>query len=189
MREINCIINYVSLLTCVIFINSFFLIVPVEVKTVTFELNLATDIEFSEALTDTSSEAYQLAAQGVKDVFITEMEMMAMNTGMELVGMEVAFASDVGDRRKRRAISTSATITVYFTVDVAGFGAAFDFGAFLSELTSVIQEVAAKAIAASPGTHININAVVTVIDTTPEDPVTIDGMLYEITCFSCFTLN
>ena len=70
-----------------------------------------------------------------------------------------------------------------------GFGAAFDFGAFLSELTSVIQEAAAKAIAASPGTHININAVVTVIDTTPEDPVTIDGMLYEITCLSCFTLN
>ena len=140
--------------------------------TLTSDMKMATMIEFSEALTDPSSEEYKLAAENIRGVFGAEMENMAEVMGAILERMEVLFEEGSSFRRRRRGSSTEAVITSVFSVTISE---STDLTQLENDVISSSTSAANAAIASSGGAFISADAVITV----SVGIETAEGMYYE----------
>ena len=140
--------------------------------TVNAQLKVATLMEFSNSLTDPSSEDYQIAADNIKSVFHKKIDDMALMFSMTLKMMTVLFqqgSDGKAGRRKRRSASAEAVITVAYSVpaDVVSMytciGVSYQCTPtdITNDLLTSTTRVANEAIS-MPQEYISSDAVVTV---------------------------
>ena len=142
--------------------------VEMKTRTVTAEIKMATMIEFSEILLDTSSEEYRTASQNIKDVFQTDLDDMAGTIGLTLESLSVLFQKSVGGNdkhRQRRSTGTDAIITAVYTVPESK---STNLAKFEDEILSATTTAANTAILNSAGTFISTDAVASVLISTEE---------------------
>ena len=146
------------------------------VATLSSEMKMTTMIEFSEALTDPSSDEYRLAAENIRGVFGTEMENMAEIMGASLERMEVIFeegTDNSSNGRRRRGTSTEAVITSVFSVTITE---STDLTQLENDVISSTTTAANNAIANSGGAFISPDAVITLSVGITTDEETPEGM-------------
>ena len=129
-----------------------------EIINMVAEVTIATMIEFIEALTDTSSDEYRVAADNIKAIFQEEFENVARLHGLTLDSLWVVFSEGSGGQRKRRSTTgtADAAITVVFDAPVLQSTDRTELG---NEITSSVQTAANAAISNSDGTFISPDAV------------------------------
>ena len=134
-----------------------------EIINMVAEVTIATMIEFIEALTDTSSDEYKVAADNIKAIFQEEFENVARLHGLTLDSLWVVFSEGSGGQRKRRSTTgtADAAITVVFDAPVLQSTDRTELG---NEITSSVQTAANAAISNSDGTFISPDAVAALCD-------------------------
>ena len=144
-------------------------------------------LDFSAALTDPSSEEYQIAAENIKALFGGEMENMADIMGAILEKLEVLFeegSDNSSSGRKRRATSTEAVITSVFSVPISE---STDLSKLENDVMSSTATAGNAAIANSDGTFISPDAEITVSVVITEDGETSKGMIKKYANYSSTT--
>ena len=148
--------------------------------TLTSEMKMTTMIEFSDALTDPSSEEYQLAAENIRGVFGAEMQNMAEIMGAILERMEVLFeegSDNSSHSRRRRGTSTDAVVTSVFSLPISE---STDLTQLEKDVMSSTTTAANAAIANSGGAFISADAVITLSVGITTDQETTGGMYEKV---------
>ena len=150
-------------------------------------MKMTTLIEFSEALTNPSSEEYRIAAENIKAVFGAELEKIAKSLGMILESITVLFEEGQdSDGRRRRSTSTEAVITSVYSVPISE---STDLTQLENDVTSSTTTAANAAIANSGGDFISSDAVITLAMEITTDEETIEGMYEKDLYYGSFTQN
>ena len=131
--------------------------------TMTAEFKIATMIEFIEALTDTSSDEYRVAADNIRAIFQEEIENVAGLYDGTLSALLVEFQRGSGGQRKRRSTGATAVAAIKAVFSVAVLKST-DLTELQNDLSSSVQTGADAAISNSDGTSISTDAVVAVCD-------------------------
>ena len=143
---------------------------------VSTNISVATTIEYSAELSDTSSSEYATQSKNIKDIFQADLEAVADSSDMTLNSVTVTFTESTS-RRKRRATSTDTTITAVYSVTVSP---STDLTQLADIISSSTSTAANSAISNSAGTYMSTSAVPSVSSSAVESSFTITSGTYRM---------
>ena len=126
---------------------------------VSSKIEVATEIVYLAALSNTSSAEYKTQSQNIEKIFQSELKTVATDNGMTLDSVTVLFTESTS-RRNRRSTTSDTIITAVYSTN------AFEFKNLTSLeviITSLVTTAAETAISNSAGTYVIFSTIPVVI--------------------------